>query len=368
MKRHNVRAPRITLIMLGLATMLAGMAASAASTVELGDIGNDAPNYLWCDKDKHKTLAGGGFMPVFRGRSTRPGGETGSIRIVPASEAYLLWEASAPDSAQSYRFAENMDVLSIAAGITHGVIVRNSTPTGLYYVEFTAIDSTGEGSGLAQGCLIEVVESFPRFAAADFSYDPMRPGATPVVTLTIKNETQPPAAPLSGVPWTIALKLQRGTGLLRQYEYEVLASGMQSNVAPGGTFQAKADVANATRNYNRSTRPIGISGCVDPYNFLGEEASDRSDNCKTISLSFEPPPQQHTCEPGYTEVDTDGGKGCKAPAAPRPEPCKNFFESILGFISDFCSNDTEGWRCSGNAMCSSGNICADGQCVPGHVP
>lgn len=377
MRKKSKVMPGMRNLWIGLAIILASTSTASAADVELGAVGDDAPNFMWCNKAQHKVKIGAPFRVVLTGRSTISQEVTGRINLANDSNARFEWVEvldGDPDERPRLDFTPTMAPLR---GTIHPLIAKVGILPGMYYLEFVAEDAHESVALPARGCMVEVVKELPDVEVTDLRYDPPQPGvAGRTVRMTIKNDMPSTASALQGVPWTISLiqALVAPVGGTRFIESQV-TSGMLVNVLPGSTRQVTAPInMPGDRNISSADRIIGR---VDPFNFLGENEAARVNNQKWLALEMsavpvtQPPP--HTCEEGFEEVTTtDGSLGC-AKISTAPPSCNGFWESVRGFFTGSCSVGSAAFRCASNSDCANGYICpqsgsSSGNCTEGHIP
>lgn len=271
--------------MLGIRFLLAGallLAATAGAqtpNAELGPVGDDAPNYLWCLKGQHKTLVSLPIETIYRGRSLLPNEEGGRIHITAQTARHFAWPEvleSDPDHSPQVRFPTSMGELEWDG--FRGLRAKPDTPPGLYYLQFVAVDSSGRTNPLAQGCLIEVVGHLPDVAVSELKVDPQPTGTTGrLVRMTVSNLMPATAQPLLSVPWSISFL----PGGHPPGSESLLARGVQNNVAPGSAFEVTAALPWRRQT---SIRDL-VTGRADSQNVLGENEAQRADNQKTIGVA-----------------------------------------------------------------------------------
>lgn len=379
MKEKSIVMPSLRSLGAMLAIVLGSATAALASDIELGPVGDDAPNFIWCSKDQHKAKLGQPFRLVFRGRSTTSQEETGRIHLANESNARFEWVEMLdgdPDESPRLDFTTTMAELR---GQVRSLKAKESTLPGIYYLEFIGMDSNGNETLPAKGCMIEVVKELPAVEVTDLRYDPPQSGvAGQTVRMTVKNNMTASAPALQGVPWSISLVQRRPapSGGTRFVESQV-TSGMQINVPPDSTFQVTALIQMpGNRNISSADR---ITGRADPFNFLGENNATRANNQKSIALRINdtlvPVDSQpaHTCESGFEEVTTAGGTlGCAKISTGGAPSCNDFFDWLRGIFTGGCENRTV-FRCESNSDCANGYICPQsgsnsGNCTEGHIP
>ncbi|HKQ31351.1 MAG TPA: hypothetical protein VJS66_08705, partial [Burkholderiales bacterium] len=246
---------------------------ASAADIELGAVGNDSQPNPWCVTDHKKIKAGEPVKVIFRGRSLLPSATTGRIVMTNQTHSRFVW--SLPPLQENFTGNENLIKSTILQFTTAmaplqpvrnrnegSIDVRAITPPGIYTLFFLGEDSRGERTTTAQppGCRMEVVRHIPDVEAVSIEYTPS-PGGTPHGTLrmTIRNNTAAESAPLATVPWSISL--QRRNGM--QTTTQVLASGSQSNVAPGNTFTVTSPFTFPRTGVSFLDQ---ITGRADPFN------------------------------------------------------------------------------------------------------
>lgn len=346
--------------------------ASHAANVELGPIGDDEPNYVWCVKDRHKVKQGGTFLAVFRGRSTNDQTIPGRIHIAAASSPFFQWVEfleSDPDHSPQVLYTPTLSVLNNPE--QRRVQAKPTTPEGLYFVRFVGVDNTGDSSEPIQGCLVDVVKHLPDIELVNIAYEPSEPGApTRTVVLTIKNNMPASAQPLAGVPWSLSASERTGPELNAPSRTRQLALGMQGNIPPGITVQVIAQIPKIP--FPRASSMLELNkliGEVDPYNYLQENETNRPNNRKMITLEYDsdtppvsgipivdapplPASIPAVCQPGEETVALENGRtGCINPI----RRCNNWLEALFVPISR-CEDDT--FICAINADCDrAGQVC-----------
>ena len=264
--------------------LVCGWASAAlANQVELGPIGNEGPNFVWCIKGQHKVKPRQAFFVTFRGRSTLPQGDTGRVILVDESIAHFEWQErldADPDESPIFRFGPAMGLLT--SSDPRGLFTRTGVPAGLYFIEFAAVDSTTAINPRIRGCLVEVVNQLPDVEVVDVRWDTPAPNASGrVVRVSVRNNMVAPATALLSVPWSISLTTNSG-GALEQTR--VLASGVRNYVAPGSTFEV---TGTFTIPRAALTGLIQVTGSVNQGNVIGENDAELANNAKTIGG---PPP------------------------------------------------------------------------------
>ncbi len=283
--------------------LLCGWAgATLAVEIELGPVGNDDPDYLWCIKAQHKVRPGKLLDVTFRGRGV---GEARIHLVDDTSAAHFMWqEILEPDSDHSPRFYFGPTMAVLTMPSPRKLQVRLTAPARLHYVRFIGVQNTEETP--SQGCLIEVVNQLPDVEVTGLRYDPPETGVVGrTVRMTVRNNMTPPAPPLVAVPWSISLSTRASSLAPRQER--VLSSGVQNNVQSGSTFEVTAHYTINWRNSN----PISdqVIGHINLGNFIGENDAELANNQKSIGdYPPTPPPVLVTQELDFAKAQANGAR------------------------------------------------------------
>lgn len=288
------------------ALLLASAAGAQTPTAELGPVGDDAPDYLWCMRAQHKILLNHPIRTVYRGRTQLPNGEAGRIHITAQTAQHFAWpEILEPDPDHSPKVIYPAATGELDWGRERGLLAKPGTLPGLYYVQFVAVDSAQRTNPVAQGCLVEVASHLPDVEVAGLTLDAQPTGTLGrLVRMTVRNPMPATAQSLLSVPWSISF-LPGGPGPASE---SILAQGVHNNVAPGSTFEVTAALPWRRQS---SIRDI-IIGRVDPQNVIGENEAERTNNQKTIgatpaaSSPTPPPPVLVTQELDYSKAHLNG--------------------------------------------------------------
>jgi hypothetical protein len=292
--------------LLAASLLFTSAAEAQIPTADLGPVGDDAPDYLWCMRDRHKILANLPIQTVYRGRSLRPNGEDGRIHITAQTAQHFAWPTILePDPDHSPKVYYPAATGELSWEPNRALRAKPGTPPGLYYVQFVAVDSSQRTNPVAQGCLVEVANHLPDVEVVELTLDAQPTGTSGrQVRMTIRNLMPATAQPLLSVPWSISFK-PGGPGSASE---NILAQGVQNNVAPGSTFEVTAALPWRRQS---SIRDL-ITGRADPQNVIGENAAERANNQKSIAATpaaatpTTPPPVLVTQELDFIKAHLNG--------------------------------------------------------------